>query len=46
MVAALPAGWRLALFGMSLDEFQAFGLFVIFSSLLLIQAIAPSDSAP
>ncbi|MGJ4926370.1 hypothetical protein ACQR1I_00065 [Bradyrhizobium sp. HKCCYLS2038] len=31
---------------MSLDEFQSFRLFVIFSSLLLIHAIATSDSAP
>jgi hypothetical protein len=46
IVAGLPVDWLLALFAMSMREFQAFALFVIFSSLLLIHAIATSDSAP
>ena len=46
IVAGLPADWLLALFEMSMREFQAFALFVIFGSLLLIHAIASSDSAP
>ena len=36
----------MALLDMSLREFQAFALFVIFGSLILIHAIATSDSAP
>jgi hypothetical protein len=31
---------------MSLREFQGFALFVVFAALLLIHAIATSDSAP
>jgi len=46
IVAGLPVDWLLALFAMSMREFQAFALFVIFSCLLLIHAIATSDSAP
>lgn len=46
IVAGLPVDWLLALFAMSIREFQAFALFVIFSSLLLIHAIATSDSLP
>lgn len=46
IVAGLPVDWLLALLEMSMHEFQAFALFVIFSSLLLIHAIATSDSAP
>ncbi|NPU11941.1 hypothetical protein HL666_14305 [Bradyrhizobium sp. 83002] len=46
VIAGLPIAWMLALLDMSLREFQAFALFVIFSSLLLIHAIATSDSAP
>ncbi|WP_315780781.1 MULTISPECIES: hypothetical protein [unclassified Bradyrhizobium] len=46
VIAGLPIEWMLALLDMSLREFQAFALFVIFSSLLLIHAIATSDSAP
>ncbi|WP_284422139.1 MULTISPECIES: hypothetical protein [unclassified Bradyrhizobium] len=45
-IAGLPVEWILVLLDMSLREFQAFALFVIFSSLLLIHAIATSDSAP
>ncbi|WP_035643360.1 hypothetical protein [Bradyrhizobium sp. ORS 375] len=46
IVAGVPIDGLLALVDMSLREFQAFALFVIFSSLLLIHAIATSDSAP
>ncbi|MGJ5050466.1 hypothetical protein ACQR1V_10025 [Bradyrhizobium oligotrophicum] len=46
MLAGLPIEWMLVLLDMSSREFQAFALFVIFSSLLLIHAIATSDSAP
>ncbi|MGY3449373.1 hypothetical protein [Bradyrhizobium sp. USDA 4353] len=46
IVAGLPVDGMLALLGMSLREFHAFALFVIFSCLLLIHAIATSDSAP
>lgn len=46
LVAGLPAEWIMALLDMSLLEFQAFALFVIFGSLILIHAIATSDSAP
>ncbi|MGJ4966623.1 hypothetical protein [Bradyrhizobium sp. SZCCHNS3002] len=46
MLAGLPIEWMLVLLDMSPREFQAFALFVIFSSLLLIHAIATSDSAP
>ncbi|XUM23813.1 hypothetical protein ACRAVF_11350 [Bradyrhizobium oligotrophicum S58] len=46
MLAGLPIEWMLVLLDMSPCEFQAFALFVIFSSLLLIHAIATSDSAP
>jgi hypothetical protein len=31
---------------MSLREFQAFALFIVFAALLLIHAIATSNSAP
>ncbi|BAM93226.1 conserved hypothetical protein [Bradyrhizobium oligotrophicum S58] len=46
IVAGAPADWLLALFAMSMREFQASALFVIFGSLLLIHAIATCDSAP
>lgn len=43
-------GWPIhrliGLAGMSLHEFRFFALFVLFSTLLLIHAIATSDSAP
>jgi hypothetical protein len=42
----LPAGWLLREVGMSFREFQAFALFILFGTLLLIHAIATSDSAP
>ena len=45
LVVGLPAEWIMALLDMSLREFQAFALFVIFGSLILIHAIATSDSA-
>jgi hypothetical protein len=45
-VAGLPIDWMLNLFDMSSPEFGAFGLFVLFASILLIHAIATSDSAP
>jgi hypothetical protein len=45
-VAGLPMEWMLGLLDMSSLEFKAFGLFVLFASLLLLHAIATSDSAP
>jgi hypothetical protein len=45
-VAGLPMGWLLDLIAMSLREFQAFALFIVFATLLLIHAIATSNSAP
>jgi hypothetical protein len=45
-VAGLPMEWMLDLLDMSSPEFRAFGLFVLFASILLIHAIATSDSAP
>jgi hypothetical protein len=45
-IAGLPMGWLLDLIEMSLREFQAFALFIVFAALLLIHAIATSDSAP
>jgi hypothetical protein len=45
-VAGLPLQWLLDLVEMSLREFQGFALFVVFAALLLIHAIATSDSAP
>jgi hypothetical protein len=45
-IAGLPMGWLLDLIEMSLREFQSFALFIVFAALLLIHAIATSDSAP
>ena len=45
-IAGLPMDWLLNLIEMSLRELQAFGLFIVFAALLLIHAIATSDSAP
>ncbi len=45
-VAGLPLQWLLDLVEMSRREFQGFALFVVFAALLLIHAIATSDSAP
>jgi hypothetical protein len=45
-IAGLPMGWLLDLIEMSLREFQEFSLFIIFAALLLIHAIATSNSAP
>jgi hypothetical protein len=45
-IAGLPMDWLLSLIEMSLREFQAFGLFIVFAALLLIHAIVTSDSAP
>jgi len=45
-VAGLPMGWLLNLVEMSLREFQVFGVFIVFAALLLIHAIATSNSAP
>lgn len=45
-IAGLPMRWLLDLIEMSLREFQAFALFIVFAALLLIHAIATSDSAP
>jgi hypothetical protein len=44
--AGVPSGWLLRAVGMTSREFQAFALFILFGTLLLIQAIATSDSAP
>jgi hypothetical protein len=46
VAAGLPADWLLRLVDMSSREFQAFALFILFGTLLLIHAIATSDSAP
>jgi hypothetical protein len=46
VIAGIPVGWLLQLTDMSLREFQWFALFIVFSSLGLIHAIATSDSAP
>ena len=45
-VAGLPMDWVLNLLDMSSPEFTAFGSFVLFAAILLIHAIATSDSAP
>ena len=45
-IAGLPMGWLLDLVEMSLREFQEFALFIVFAALLLIHAIATSNSAP
>jgi hypothetical protein len=45
-VAGFPMDWLLDLVEMSLREFQSFALFVVVAALLLIHAIATSDSAP
>ena len=45
-IAGLPMGWLLDLVEMSLRDFQAFALFIVFAALLLIHAIATSNSAP
>lgn len=45
-IAGLPSEWLLDLIDMSLRDFRSFGLFVLFASLLLMYAIATSDSAP
>jgi hypothetical protein len=44
-VAGLPMEWMLDLFDMSSVAFEAFGVFVLFASMLLIHAVATSDSA-
>lgn len=46
VVLRWPTARLLPMFGMSVPEFQWFALFVLFSTLLLIHAIATSDSAP
>jgi hypothetical protein len=46
IAAGLPADWLLTLAGMSFAEFREFMLFILFGTLLLIHAIASSDSAP
>jgi hypothetical protein len=45
-VAGLPTGWISRLFHMSTIEFREFGFFVVFGAMLLMHAIATSDSAP
>jgi hypothetical protein len=44
VAVGLPVDWLLSLTGMSFTEFQEFALFVLFGTLLLIHAIATSDS--
>ena len=44
-VAGLPMDWMLDLLDLSSLEFEVFGFFVLFASILLIHAIATSDSA-
>jgi len=46
VIAGCPVGWLLRLTDMSLREFEWFALFIVFSTLGLIHAIATSDSAP
>jgi len=46
VVAGFPADWLLRLTDMNLREFEWFAIFIVFSSLALIHAIATSDSAP
>jgi hypothetical protein len=43
-VAGLPMDWILDLLDMSSPEFKAFGFFILFASILLVHAIATSDS--
>jgi hypothetical protein len=45
-VAGLPMEWMLDLFDMSSAAFKAFGVIVLFASMLLIHAVATSDPAP
>ena len=45
-VAGLPMEWMLDLFDMSSAAFRAFGVIVLFASMLLIHAVATSDPAP
>jgi hypothetical protein len=45
-VVGLPMGWMTRLFHMSLREFRDFSIFVVFGAMLLMHAIATSDSAP
>ena len=44
-VAGFPMEWMLNLLDMSTLEFKVFGMFVLFASILLLHAIATSDSA-
>jgi hypothetical protein len=46
VIAGCPVGWLLRITDMSLREFEWFALFIVFSTLGLIHAIATSDSAP
>jgi len=46
VIAGCPVGWLLRIADMSLREFEWFALFIVFSTLGLIHAIATSDSAP
>jgi hypothetical protein len=45
-VAGVPMDWLLGLVAMSMREFKEFALFILFAALLLIHAIATSDTAP
>ena len=44
-VAGVPMDWMFDVLDLSSLEFKVFGLFVLFASILLIHAIATSDSA-
>jgi len=45
-VAGLPVAWMPRLLHMSPIEFREFAIFVVFGAMLLMHAIATSDSAP
>jgi hypothetical protein len=46
LATGFPVGWLARLFHMSLGEFRGFSFFIAFAAMLLMHAIATSDSAP
>jgi hypothetical protein len=46
LAAGFPIEWLARLFDMSLREFRGFSFFMAFAAMLLMHAIATSDSAP
>ena len=46
LATGLPVEWLPRLFHMSLREFRGFSFFMAFAAMLLMHAIATSDSAP